>query len=144
MFHSISIIITLLNCVYLLYLLILFFFQFCLMIAFASLSGFTLHYDSAFDGRFDFFYFATVVSWLLVIALFLIFALTLTDRLYEKCGNINWNLVVSHPSFVGHACTIIYLKAWLHNAVFHATSIPQCHSLGVFGNVHFEWDMPIL
>ena len=82
---------------YLLYMLILFFFQFCLMIAFASLSGFTLHHSSSNDGRFDFFYFATVVSWLLVIALFLIFALTLTDRLYEKCGNINWNLLVSHP-----------------------------------------------
>lgn len=68
---------------------------FCLMIAFASLSGFTLHHSSNYDGRFDFFYFATVVSWLLVIALFLIFALTFTDRLYEKCGNINWNLLLA-------------------------------------------------
>ncbi|XP_074617261.1 uncharacterized protein LOC141876503 [Acropora palmata] len=69
---------------------------FCLMIAFASLSGFTLHYSSThYGGRFDFFYFATVVSWLLVIALFLIFALRLTDRLYEKCGNINWNLLLA-------------------------------------------------
>ncbi|XP_015765538.1 PREDICTED: pre-mRNA-splicing factor CWC25 homolog [Acropora digitifera] len=70
-------------------------YYFCLMIAFASLSGFTLHHSSNYDGRFDFFYFATVVSWLLVIALFLIFALTLTDRLYEKCGNINWNLLLA-------------------------------------------------
>ena len=67
-------------------------FQLCLLIAFASLSGFTLKFtDAVYGGRFDFFYFATVTSWLLVIMLFVMFAL----RLYERLGNINWNLVVS-------------------------------------------------
>ncbi|XP_068699122.1 uncharacterized protein [Montipora capricornis] len=68
----------------------------CLLIAFASLSGYTLHYTShGFDGRFDFFYFATVTSWLLVIFLFIMFALHLTDKLHEKFGNINWHLLMA-------------------------------------------------
>ena len=67
-------------------------FQICLLLAFACLSGFTLKFtDERYGGRFDFFYFATITSWLLVIILFVMFLL----RLYERLTNINWNLVVS-------------------------------------------------
>ena len=99
------------------------------MIAFASLSGFTLHYSSThYGGRFDFFYFATVVSWLLVIALFLIFALRLTDRLYEKCGNINWNLLVSHPLLSMHVQSFIYKPGctMLFLVSSHRADIVEC------------------
>ena len=66
--------------------------QMCLLLSFACLSGFTLKYkEPRYGGRFDFFYFATITSWLLVIILFVMFLL----RLYERLVNINWNLVVS-------------------------------------------------
>lgn len=67
-------------------------FQMCLLLSFACLSGFTLKYkEERYGGRFDFFYFATITSWLLVIILFVMFLL----RLYDRFANINWNLVVS-------------------------------------------------
>lgn len=62
-----------------------------LLLAFACLSGFTLHYtDSRYGGRFDFFYFATITSWLVVIFLFILFLL----RLYERIA-INWNFFMA-------------------------------------------------
>ena len=67
-------------------------FQMCLLLSFACLSGFTLKYEEdVYGGRFDFFYFATITSWLLVIILLVMFLL----RLHERFANINWNLVVS-------------------------------------------------
>ena len=71
--------------------------QVCLLLSFACLSGFTLKYkEPRYGGRFDFFYFATITSWLLVIILFVMFLL----RLYERFPNINWNLVVSDYMYV--------------------------------------------
>lgn len=64
----------------------------CLLIAFASLSGFTLHFkDDLYGGRFDFFYFATITPWLLVIIIYVLFAL----RLHERLANINWDFVMT-------------------------------------------------
>lgn len=64
---------------------------FGLLLAFACLSGFTLNYtDPRYGGRFDFFYFATVTSWLVVIFLFVFFML----RLHERIA-INWNLFMA-------------------------------------------------
>lgn len=67
----------------------------CLLIAFASLSTHTNSVGSkreGFDhsGRFDFFYFATVTTWLIVIGLFVVFFM----RLQEKFSNINWLLLM--------------------------------------------------
>ncbi|XP_001638054.2 uncharacterized protein LOC5518062 [Nematostella vectensis] len=62
----------------------------CLLIAFASLSGYTgSHKDARFGSRFDFFYFVTITSWLIIIAVFLLFLFKVYNRL-----NINWNVVL--------------------------------------------------
>ena len=60
-------------------------FQICLLLSFACLSGFTLKYkEERSGGRFDFFYFATITSWLLVIILFVLFLLRYTGQCITK------------------------------------------------------------
>lgn len=81
--------------------------QLCLLIAFASLSTHTRGQGSkaeGFDhgGRFDFFYFATVTTWLIVIALFVVFFM----KFQERFSSINWLLVVGTVIYV---CQIIDL-----------------------------------
>lgn len=87
----------------------------CLLIAFASLSGFTLHFtDQRYGGRFDFFYFATITSWLLVIIIFVMFTL----RLYERFGTINWNLVMAIYSPVTAFLLLISSALVLDTAIY--------------------------
>ena len=72
------------------------------MIAFASLAEFTRTYDDPKQGgRFDFFFFAAVTSWLLVMFIFAIFFM----RLYHRFASINWNLLVS----IAHRMVIIMM-----------------------------------
>ncbi|KAK3726758.1 hypothetical protein QZH41_010412, partial [Actinostola sp. cb2023] len=76
-----------------------------LLIAFASLTGYTGNTsDVRFNDRYNFFYFATVTSWLLVIVIFLVFLVRLNRRV-----NLNWNLV---------AFGIISTVAFIIDAVF--------------------------
>jgi len=81
---------------------IVFFFSFdfqgLLLVAFASLTGYTGHtIDDQHKGRYDFFYFATVTTWLLVIIIFLLYTTKINRRV-----NINWNLAVSLESYSCH------------------------------------------
>ncbi|XP_031569511.1 uncharacterized protein LOC116304007 [Actinia tenebrosa] len=67
-----------------------------LLVAFASLTGFTSsHSDRLYGGRYDFFYFATITSWLIVLVIFLLFASNLNHRL-----DFNWNIVLMVYSVV--------------------------------------------
>ncbi|XP_078365632.1 plasmolipin-like [Oculina patagonica] len=88
----------------------------CLLLAFACLSGFTLKFtDDRYGGRFDFFYFATITSWLLVIILFVMFLL----RLYERFTNINWNLVMAVYSPVTAFLLLISSALVLDAAIYY-------------------------
>lgn len=94
-------------------------FQLCLLIAFASLSGFTLHFkDDLYGGRFDFFYFATITPWLLVIIIYVLFAL----RLHERLANINWDFVVSTSEIKSFVWSCLY---YLFNEKLHAKLVTQ-------------------
>lgn len=87
----------------------------CLLLSFACLSGFTLKYkEPRYGGRFDFFYFATITSWLLVIILFIMFLL----RLYERFANINWNLVMAVYSPVTAFLLLISSALVLDTAIY--------------------------
>ncbi|KAJ7365029.1 hypothetical protein OS493_007670 [Desmophyllum pertusum] len=87
----------------------------CLLLAFACLSGFTLNFtDDQYGGRFDFFYFATITSWLLVIVLFVMFLL----RLYERLANVNWNLVMAVYSPVTAFLLLISSALVLDTAIY--------------------------
>ncbi|KXJ24197.1 CKLF-like MARVEL transmembrane domain-containing protein 4 [Exaiptasia diaphana] len=69
-----------------------------LLIAFASLTGYTGQTPTDQDkhkGRYDFFYFATITTWLIVIILFLVYGIRMNRKL-----NINWNLAMMVYSVV--------------------------------------------